>query len=255
MEKLEQGYRWWSSLPRLERLVFRNPIAIRQKRAPSSMATAAMSKLTARSLQTERDNGHVDLLQKFLVASKNHPRTLDTAGVIGMLMSTISGASDTTATAMTATLFQLLQNPDCLKKLEAELMGLPEIPAYSNVSKLPYLDALIKESMRIFPSSNWPIERLVPAGGVTIAGMSFPEGTSVGCLPSSIHQNKGIYGEDADIFRPERWLVSDRQQVRVMEASHMGFSRGRRVCLGQNIAVMQLKKVITALVMKYKVRK
>ncbi|KAI0412586.1 cytochrome P450 [Xylaria grammica] len=243
---------WWSSLPRLERLVFRNPIAIRQQRAPSSMAAAAMSKLRARSLQTERDNEHVDLLQKFLIASKNHPQTLDTSGVVGMLMSTISGAGDTTATTMTATLFQLLRNPDRLKKLEAELMGLREIPAYSDVSKLPYLDALIKESMRIFPSSNWPIERLVPAGGVTIAGMSFPEGTSVGCLPSAIHQNKGIYGEDADIFRPDRWLVSDREQVRVMEAAHMGFSRGRRVCLGQNIAVMQLKKVITALVMKYK---
>ncbi|GAW17948.1 hypothetical protein ANO14919_074170 [Xylariales sp. No.14919] len=223
---------WWSSLPRLERLVFRNPIAIRQQRAPSSMAAAAMSKLRARSLQTERDNEHVDLLQKFLIASKNHPQTLDTSGVVGMLMSTISGAGDTTATTMTAILFQLLRNPDCLKKLEAELMGLREIPAYSD----------FKLADRA-PSSG---------RGFTIAGMSFPEGTSVGCLPSAIHQNKGIYGEDADIFRPDRWLVSDREQVRVMEAAHMGFSRGRRVCLGQNIAVMQLKKVITALVMKYK---
>ncbi|TGJ84136.1 hypothetical protein E0Z10_g4622 [Xylaria hypoxylon] len=243
---------WWSSIPGLERLVFRNPIAMRQKRAPSSMAAAAISKLTARSLESKQDNEHVDLLQKFLDASKDHPTILDTSGVVGMLMSTISGAGDTTATTITATLFQLLQNPDHLKKLETELTGLPEIPAFSDVSKLPYLDALIKESMRIFPSSTWPIERLVPVGGVTIAGMFFPEGTSVGCLPSAIHQNKMIYGEDAHIFRPDRWLIPDREQLRSMEAAHMDFSRGRRVCLGQNIAVMQMKKVITALVVKYK---
>ncbi|KAI1420292.1 cytochrome P450 [Xylaria sp. FL1777] len=243
---------WWSAVPGLERLIFRNPVSIRQKRAPSSMAAAAVSKLKARSLQAEDDHGHMDLLQKFLRASKDHPKILHTAGIVGMLMSTISGAGDTTATTITAALFQLLQNPSHLNKLESELVGLPEIPAYSDVSKLPYLNAVIKESMRTFSSATWPMERLVPAGGVTIAGMFFPEGTSVGCLPSAIHQNTKIYGEDAHVFRPDRWLTPDRERLRLMEAAHMGFSRGRRVCLGQSIAVMQMKKVIAALVMKYK---
>lgn len=245
----------WSSLPGLERLVFRNPIAMRLKRAPSSMAAAAVSKLKNRSLAAERDVTHTDLLQKFIDASKANPDVLDTPGIVGMLMSTISGAGDTTATTIVATLYHLIQNPDIVEKLEAELVELSEIPRYSEVSKLPYLNAVIKESMRIFSSATWPIERLVPAGGVTIAGMFFPEGTSIGCLPPAIHQNNTVYGEDAQVFRPERWLTPDREELRLMEATLMGFSRGRRVCLGQHIAMMQLKKVVAALLIKYKVGK
>ncbi|EMR62676.1 putative cytochrome p450 oxidoreductase protein [Eutypa lata UCREL1] len=246
---------WWSSIPQLERLVYRNPIAMRQKRAPSSMAAAAVGKLQARSKQSQDEaiQQHPDLLQRFLEASKDYPQALDTTGVVGMLMSTITGAGDTTATTVIATLFQLLKNPASLQKLRDELRraNLPEIPRYAEVSKLPYLHAVVREGMRVFSSATWPIERLVPAGGATIAGMFFPEGTSVGCLPGAVHRDARIYGEDARVYRPERWLTADREQLRQMEASHMGFSRGRRSCLGQHIAVLQMKKVIPALVMRF----
>lgn len=245
---------WWSSLPQLERLIFRNPIAMRQKQAPSRMAAVALTKLKARTGQVKNEAGYTDLLQKFLEASKDHPQ-LDTAGVLGMLMSTISGAGDTTASTVIAVIYNLIKNPGSLKTLEDELLNadLPEIPQFSQVSKLPYLNAVIKEGMRLFTVSSWPMERLVPAGGVTIAGMFFPEGTSVGCLPLAIHHNVKVFGEDAPIYRPERWLTPDREQLRQMEAAHMGFSRGRRNCLGSNIATMQMKKIIPALVMKFRV--
>lgn len=129
----------------------------------------------------------------------------------------------------------------------------PEIPQFSQASKLPYLNAVIKEGMRLFPVSNWPLERLVPAGGVTIAGMFFPEKTSVGCLPLTVHLNAKVFGEDAHIYSPERWLTPDRERLRQMEAAHMGFSRGRRNCMGANIATMQMKKVIPAIIMKFDV--
>lgn len=219
------------------------------------MAAAAVQKLKVRSSQDKYDGEHVDLLHKFLEASKDHPEALDTSGVVGMLMSTISGAGDTTATTVTAAIYNLIKNPAALKSLREELSEaqLPEIPSYSEVSKLPYLNAVIRESMRVFPTPTWPMERLVPKGGATIAGMFFPEGTSVGCLPSAVHQNTKIFGDDVDVYRPERWLTSNAQELRQMESAHMGFSRGRRVCLGQNIAIMQMKKVIPALVMKFEV--
>ncbi|KAI2629804.1 cytochrome P450 [Hypoxylon sp. NC1633] len=242
---------WWSSLPELERLLYRNPIAIRQKRASSQMAAIALTKLRSRMDMTG-DVKYTDLLQKFIEASQNNPQ-LDTAGVIGMLMSSISGAGDTTATTITAVLYNLIKNPSALKKLQDELLQaeLPEIPRFSQASKLPFLNAVIKESMRLFPVSNWPLERLVPEGGVTIAGMFFPERTSVGCLPLTVHHNTKLFGEDAHIYRPERWFTPDREQLRQMEAAHMGFSRGRRSCMGANIATMQMKKIIPAIIMKF----
>lgn len=244
---------WWASLPWLERLVYRNPLAMRQKRAPSSMAAAAMGKLKARMSTTEGEEsgGPADLLSKFVEASRAHPDVLDTAGIVGMLMSTISGAGDTTASSVIAVLYFLMKNPAVLAKLREELAatGLSKpVPKFSEVSKLPYLHAVIREAARLAPSSTWPIERRVPAGGVTIAGMYLPEGTSVGTLAMATHLDRTVFGNDAYRYRPERWLTTKPEELRSMERAFMGFSRGRRVCLGQHIAILQMKKVLGLLV-------
>ena len=245
---------WWSSIPGLERLVYRNPISIRQKRAPSSMAATALSKIRTRSSATD-SNTHPDLLTKFIQASEADPDTLNITGVVGMLMSTISGAGDTTSTTMVATVYKLLKHPKVLDKLVSELREakISDPPSFAEVGKLPYLNAVVKETMRVFSTPTWPMERKVPAGGVMIAGMYFPEGTSVGCMPSAVHFNPSAFGEDAETFRPERWLEADDAELKAMEAAHLGFSRGRRVCLGQHIAVMQMKKVLSMLLMKFEV--
>jgi cytochrome P450 len=192
-----------------------------------------------------------DLLQKFV-----DTKTLDSSATIGLLMSTISAAADTTATSTSATIFYLLKNPETLARLRAELKAAKisaPIPQYEEVKDLPYLNATIKEAMRLFPVLNWPMERRVPAGGALLAGTFFPEGTSVGCMPSAVHHNRTVFGDDVYAFRPERWLEGDAEALRKMEASHLGFSRGRRVCLGIEIARMQLKKIVSAIVLGFEV--
>lgn len=72
-------------------------------------------------------------------------------------------------------------------------------------------------------------------------------------MPSAVHRNTDVYGEDVEVFCPERWLTPDPERLRRMEAAQMGFSRGRRSCLGQNIAVLQMKKVLPAIIMKFEV--
>lgn len=247
---------WWASLPWLERLVYRNPVAMRQKRAPSSMAAAAMQKLQARMNITEEAGRSADLLSKFIEASRAHPEILDTAGVVGMLMSTISGAGDTTASSVVAVLFYLMKDPAVMAKLREELAAASlskPVPKFSQVSKLPYLHAVIREAARLAPSSTWPIERRVPAGGVTIAGMYIPAGTSVGILAMATHLDQTVFGHDVYTFRPERWLTTKTEAIRRMEGAYMAFSRGRRVCLGQHIAVLQMKKVLSVLVSDFDV--
>lgn len=256
----------WSSLPGLERLIYRNPISMRRKQTPSSMAAEANRQLSARistantEVKPQQDffEPQRDLLSSFLLASSTNPHLLDRKGIVGMLMSTISGAGDTTASTLTGILFYLMKNPKDMETLRSELdshniLG-KTVPESSEVSKLPFLNAVIKESMRCFSSATWPIERVVPAGGVTIEGTFIPEGTSVGVLPAAVHLNTEIYGSDANIFRPSRWLEANEQTLRAMETSHMGFSRGRRVCLGQNIAVMQMKKTLAVVLQNFEVR-
>ena len=260
----ERARHWsrWASIPGTEALIYRNPIARMLKGiSPTGVGAAAISKLKERTGDSKplpkEDSELPDLLTRFLEAMERNPDTLDHAGIISLLMSTISGASDTTATAMTATMFHLLQNPATLAKLQQELetsnLSKP-IPTFAQVSKLPYLHATIREGMRLFPPLAHPLERLVPPGGVEIGGKFLPQGTSVGCLQLALHLNPKAFGEDAGVFRPERWLEeASPEALRVMEASHLGFGRGRRVCLGQNLAVMEMKKVIPAMLLNFDV--
>ncbi|GAB7333384.1 hypothetical protein MBLNU13_g04996t1 [Cladosporium sp. NU13] len=246
----------WGSIPGLERLLFRNPIAMRTRKAPQSgIVVAARTQLTQRMKTPQKDSETPDLLTRFLEAMDRNPDTLNETAVVSLLISMISAGSDTSSSAIAATMFFLMKSPDKLAKLRAELQSVQNlttpIPAYSQVSKLPYLHAVIKEGIRLFPPLSHPIERLVPAGGADIVGKFLPQGTSVGCLQLAMHLNPQAFGADAEVFRPERWLESGAEQLRVMETAHIGFGRGRRVCIGQHIAWMEIKKVLAVLVLGY----
>jgi cytochrome P450 len=244
----------WSSLPGLERAIFRNPIAMRLPRVASEMATFAASKIRNRVSGSSKPETP-DLLQRFLELSKLHPKSLDTIGILGIVMSTISGAGDTTAGTTGALFYYMLQDASVMEKLRLELVSanLPSIPSFGQVKDLPYLNAVIKEAMRLFPLTTYPIERKVPAEGARVIGVDFPGGCIIGCFPAALHRNESVFGSDPDMFRPERWLDCDAQKLKAMDTAHLGFSRGKRVCIGQHIAIMQLKKVTAALVLRYKV--
>jgi cytochrome P450 len=101
---------------------------------------------------------------------------------------------------------------------------------------------VIKEGLRIWPPAVGLIPKLVPPEGDVINGMFVPGGTEIGYGAFSIFRNKKIWGEDADLFRPERWLEGDKikEQESCLEII---FNVGRSQCLGKNVALMELNKV------------
>ena len=62
-----------------------------------------------------------------------------------------------------------------------------------------------------------------------------------------VHYNKGVYGADADCFRPERWLEASEEQHKAMEKSFFTFGAGSRVCLGKNISMLEMSKFVPQL--------
>lgn len=83
-----------------------------------------------------------------------------------------------------------------------------------------------------------------PKGGDTINGMFIPEGTRVGHNIGGLIRRKDVFGDDADVFRPERWLNVDRvKRQEMQQVTEMVFGYGRWACLGKPIALMELGKV------------
>jgi cytochrome P450 len=114
----------------------------------------------------------------------------------------------------------------------------------AEAKKLPYLQAIIKEGLRIYPPVAGLMSKKVPAGGDELNGLFVPEGTKIGYSAWGIFRNRNVWGEDADIFRPERWLQGSAAKIKDQELTlELIFAAGKYQCLGRNVALMELNKV------------
>ena len=140
----------------------------------------------------------------------------------------IVAGSDTTAAAIRIILLYIMTHPRAYAKLQAEIdqaVKSGAAPTSSNiisdteVRKLPYLGAVVREGMRIHPPVVNLFSRIAPDAGdvVTVQGTEYfiPGGTMVGYSAWSMHRNNiSLYGDDAAVFRPERWFVDQSSPLR-----------------------------------------
>lgn len=106
---------------------------------------------------------------------------------------------------------------------------------YNDAIRLPYLTAVVKEAMRLFPSFQVSMQRLSPKQGIVLSGVYVPAGYRVGINPGCMHYNKEVFGDDAYEFRPERWLESE-ERTKIMERGLVTFGAGTRTCTGKNVS-------------------
>lgn len=149
--------------------------------------------------------------------------------------------------------YHLARNPHVQAKLHKELdeaMGNDDDPVatYEQVKKLPYLEAVINEALRIHSTSGIGLPRLVPEGGLQVSGHFFPEGTVLSVPTYTIHRDREVWGDDVDAFRPERWFEQDEKAI---QKTFNPFSYGPRSCVGRNLASMELLIIIGSILRRY----
>jgi len=115
----------------------------------------------------------------------------------------------------------------------------------SRAQQLPYMQACIKEALRHNPAAVGLLPKIVGPKGDTHNGVYLPPGTEVALCAWNMHRNNTkVYGEDAHIYRPERWLEASPERLAIMEeAFHLVFGFGRFRCLGEGIAKIELNKM------------
>lgn len=116
--------------------------------------------------------------------------------------------------------------------------------AESAYDTLPYLHAVLKEGLRMFPSIPMSLPRYVPAGGRQIDGTWVPAGTIVSCQPYTMHRFDEAIFPRPDTFDPERWLGTDVEADAEMNRRFFAFSNGGRGCLGRHLAMAEMKLLL-----------
>lgn len=154
--------------------------------------------------------------------------------------------------------YYVLQGPAVRARLVAELDGASFAsppPPYAETRDLPYLDAVVREGMRMHPVIGGVLERIVPAEGLKLPdGRFLPAGTQVGVNAWATSRDKPTFGGDADVFRPERWLRGEREaeadyQARLgrIRDADFTFGGGSRICVGRHLAMMEIHKLTATL--------
>lgn len=134
------------------------------------------------------------------------------------------------------------------------------ISDFEAVDKLPYLEALMQENSRVhtsIPGSEPRVTDKPYLVKIDDISVELPVGTQVSCQPYSMHRVESVFG-DADLWIPERWLQNDNEtdfaykaRMTNMQRYMMPFGKGIRMCLGMNVAVIEMKLALANLYWKF----
>ncbi|KAI5641923.1 cytochrome p450 domain-containing protein [Phthorimaea operculella] len=159
---------------------------------------------------------------------------------------------DTTTSGIVFALFCISKNNDVQEKILEEQRAIfaddfERDPTYSELSHMKYLECVIKESLRLYPSVPF-IERRVPKD-IDIAGLHLPKDASVIFNFYHMQRRPEVFDEPL-VFRPERFAEAKESKHAF---SWLAFSAGPRNCIGQKFAMMELKVVLSAVIRQFKV--
>lgn len=209
--------------------------------AVQDLAGIAISRVKQR---LENPSDRVDLLSRLMEGKNEKGEKLDREELTAEALTQLIAGSDTTSNTSCALLFHCLKHPEVVKKLQKEIdAAVPtsqDVPVFEQVKDLPYIEMVIKETMRIHSTSSLGLPRVVPPGGADICGRHWPAETVLSVPAYTIHHSKEIWGPDADEFRPERW----EKVTELQKASFIPFSVGPRACVGRNVAEMELALIV-----------
>ncbi|KAF2006836.1 cytochrome P450 [Amniculicola lignicola CBS 123094] len=153
--------------------------------------------------------------------------------------------TETTATLVSGLTYLLLQNPECMKKLLAEIrdsFATVEDISMESIAALPYLNACIKEALRLYPPVPVGLPRLTPPDGSTVCGQYIPPNTAL-TMPHLAMYTSPRNFKDPLSFVPGRWMGDERYADDRREA-WQPFSYGSRDCLGKNMANHEMRLMV-----------
>ncbi|KAL3448204.1 cytochrome P450 [Aspergillus insuetus] len=222
-------------------------------RADEEIASYAVRARDGWAKAGEANRHRVDILSRIEQASKTNPETaLSDKEVIATMMEILNAGSDTTANTAMFAAYELAKNPEIQEELHQELVTAfpdPDKPLdFAVLERLPILDGVCREALRIHAPIPSYLERVIAEDGVQIEGYDIPKGTVIGMQAYTNHRDPLVYPHP-EAFVPQRWFAPTEE----MKTSFLPFSAGPRACIGLNLANMQLRIHLGHIFHRYRV--
>lgn len=186
--------------------------------------------------------GGDDLLAHML--SGKDPETgeaLDDENIRYQIITFLIAGHETTSGLLSFAIYYLLKNPDKLQKAyeEVDRVLTDPVPGYTQVRELKYIRMVLNEALRLWPTA--PAFSLYAKEDTMLAG-KYPmkKGDSVNVLIPKLHRDTAVWGEDVDVFRPERF----EDPSRIPHHAYKPFGNGQRACIGQQFALQEATLVL-----------
>ena len=196
----------------------------------------------------EGTEGRTDILSMLVEARDDQGEPMTDPELIDEMFTLLMAGHETTATSLAWAFHHLLERPDVLEKLRAELARVvgegPVEPQH--ISQLEYLDAVIKESQRLCPVATNVIRRLTRP--MRIAGHDLPAGITVSACIYSTHHHPDLW-PDPERFDPERFIGA-----RPAPHTFFPFGGGIRRCIGAAFATYEMKIVLAQVLARTRLR-
>ncbi|XP_035032938.2 uncharacterized protein LOC118121285 [Hippoglossus stenolepis] len=194
-----------------------------------------------------------DYIDTFLIEMKNHKDTdlgFTDPNLIMCSLDMFMAGTETTANTLQWALVYLINNPEIQEKVQVEIdgvIGQSRQPTMADRPNMPYTDAVIHEIQRM--GNIVPLNGLkVAAKDTTLGGYFIPKGTSIMPMLTSVLFDKDEW-ETPDTFNPGHFLDAEGKFVR--KEAHLPFSAGKRMCLGEGLAKMELFLFLVGLLQKF----
>ncbi|KAJ3575897.1 hypothetical protein NP233_g787 [Leucocoprinus birnbaumii] len=179
--------------------------------------------------------------------------------IIAQMRTVISAGYETVSAVVAWMLYELAIHPQVQTELRHELQRVQCHSVDVINDQCPLLDSALKETLRLHPAIlenhheasltiSIPLEEPIP--GTKDMHIIIPEGTLLAIPLNVIHQDPEVWGPDAHLFRPERWLERKKSQIR-HKHELLTFSEGPRVCIGKNFAMAEIKVLMVTLIQQF----
>ncbi|WP_010585129.1 bifunctional cytochrome P450/NADPH--P450 reductase [Schlesneria paludicola] len=197
-----------------------------------------------------------DLLNRMLLAAD--PITgerLSDENIRYQMVTFLIAGHETTSGMLSFTLYELLQNPECLAKARAEVEAVlgNESPRFEHLSRLVYLDQVLKESLRLWPTA--PAFAVHPKAEQEMLGGCYPiqQGQVLFVLLPMLHRDPLVWGDDVETFNPDRMAPELFEQL--PPNAWKPFGNGQRACIGRPFAMQEALLILAMILQRFDLAK